>query len=540
MIMKKIFTKFSLLFIGLMLCGNVWAEPQAIEGTGLYWELTTDMSWNEVLTITGSGALPDYEEYYYTPWYLDISGVKTLNLPDGLTRIGNNAFNSGDIQTVSITIPSSVTSIGANAFNKCGSFIIPFKSVTIERTASVVTLDNANAFPEDIEHIYVPADLVDAYKAAANWSDLASKISEPTPESPYVGEQFVDGGVNYEIMQIQDYGVIKLVYAKVVPYTVDYYGIDVSMYYGDIVIPPAVTHEGEQISIVAIGDEAFKNSSSLTSVSLSTNIQVIGTNAFANCPALNSVIIPASVTSTSFYTDAGISASLLSLAAGDATLVDGADAVGVMGAILKAGTARNITINRPAQMENYNTICLPFALDADQIAASSLADAEIYKFSNAEKEDDYLDLHFQPVTAMEAGVPYFFRFPTSGDNLSSLTFENVIVTTTTPQDVTHNGVTLHGTLSQVTINGSGKLYLTAGNNLMYYNGDKTINPFRAYFEVAGGASLAPKARIVAHENTTTDVEDVAAEVKAVKFVENGQILIKRGEAVYNLQGQVVK
>lgn len=537
--MKKIITKFSLLCIGLMLCaGNAWAEPQAIGETGLYWELTTDMSFNEVLTITGSGALPDYEENYFTPWFTAIEwGVKTLNLPSGLTRIGNNAFNSGDIQTVSITIPSSVTSIGANAFNQCGSFISPFKSVTIERTASVVTLDNANAFPEDIEHIYVPADLVDAYKAAANWSDLASKISEPTPESPYVGEQFVDGGVNYEIMQIQDYGVIKLVYAKVVPYTMNYF----SMYYGDIVIPPAVTHEGEQISIVAIGEEAFKNSSSLTSVSLSTNIQVIGTNAFANCLALNSVIIPASVTSTSFYTDAGISASLLSLAAGDATLVDGADAVGVMGAILKAGTARNITINRPAQMENYNTICLPFALDADQIAASSLADAEIYKFSNAAKDGDYLDLHFQPVTTMEAGVPYFFRFPTSGDNWSSLTFEGVTVTTTTPQDVVHGDVTLHGTLSQVTINGSGKLYLTAGNNLMYYNGDKTINPFRAYFEVAGLApNNAPKARIVAHENATTGVEDVAAEVKAVKFVENGQILIKRGEAVYNLQGQVVK
>lgn len=535
MIMKKIFTKFSLLFIGLMLCTNAWATQEAIGETGLYWEVTSD--WlDETLDITGSGALPDYESFSETPWSLYIDGVKTLNLPSGLTRIGNNAFNSYFIQIASITIPANVTSIGVNAFNGC-----PYLSnITIERTASVVTLDNANAFPEDIEHIYVPADLVEDYKAAANWSDLASKISEPTPESPYMGEQFVVGGVNYEITHYQDYGYAKLVYAKVIPYTMNYSGTDYSMYYGDIVIPLGVTYAGEQISIVAIGDEAFKNSSSLMSVTIPSNIYTIGTDVFANCPALNSVIIPASVTSTSFYTGAGISASLLSLAAGDATLVDGADAVGVMGAILKAGTARNITINRPAQMENYNTICLPFALDADQIEASSLAGAEIYKFSNAAKDDDYLDLHFQPVTTMEAGVPYFFRFPTSGDNLSSLTFEDVTISNTTPQDVTHNGVTLHGTLSQVSVSGSNKLYLAANDELHYSSSERNINPFRAYFEVAGGMSLAPKARIVAHENAATGIEDVAAESKAVKFVENGQILIKRGEAVYNLQGQVVK
>ena len=228
-------------------------------------------------------------------------------------------------------------------------------------------------------------------------------------------------------------------------------------------------------------------------------------------------------------------------ASGTVTIADDATASESMLSLIYRGEDRDLQINRPAQKGNqYNTICLPFALDADQIANSSLADAEIYKFSNAAKDGDYLDLHFQPVTAIEAGVPYFFRFPTSGDNLSSLTFEGVTVTTTTPQDVTHNGVTLHGTLSQVTISGSGKLYLAAGNNLKWYDGDKTINPFRAYFEVAGGLGAAPKARIVAHENATTGVEDVTAEGKAVKFVENGQILIKRGEAVYNLQGQVVK
>ncbi len=229
-------------------------------------------------------------------------------------------------------------------------------------------------------------------------------------------------------------------------------------------------------------------------------------------------------------------------ASGTVTIADDATASESMLSLIYRDEARDLQINRPAQMEHYNTICLPFALDADQIAESSLAEAEIYKFSNAEKDGDYLNLHFQPVTAMEAGVPYFFRFPTSGDNLSSLTFEGVTVTTTTPQDVVHGDVTLHGTLSQITgVSGNDKLYLAANDELHYSASERNINPFRAYFEVAGvGAGAPPRARIVANKDQATGIENVAAEGKAVKFIENGQILIKRGEVVYNLQGQIVK
>jgi hypothetical protein len=61
---------------------------------------------------------------------------------------------------------------------------------------------------------------------------------------------------------------------------------------------------------------------------------------------------------------------------------------------------------------------------------------------------------------------------------------------------------------------------------------------KAYLQI--NTTGAP-ARIRLAFGQTTGVENVEAEaVKAEKFVENGQIFIRRGEAVYNLQGQIVK
>ena len=67
---------------------------------------------------------------------------------------------------------------------------------------------------------------------------------------------------------------------------------------------------------------------------------------------------------------------------------------------------------------------------------------------------------------------------------------------------------------------------------------------KAYLDLSNvGGNYAPQRirMIVAQEEQTEAVERVeAARVKAVKFVENGEILIRRGENVYNLQGQIVK
>ena len=83
-------------------------------------------------------------------------------------------------------------------------------------------------------------------------------------------------------------------------------------------------------------------------------------------------------------------------------------------------------------------------------------------------------------------------------------------------------------------------YFLVGNEFKKYTGTEAVPAGKAYLiYTAGGANPAPR-RIVMRFNTTTAVENVEAVEKGVKFMENGQIFIRRGENVYNAQGQMVK
>ncbi len=85
-------------------------------------------------------------------------------------------------------------------------------------------------------------------------------------------------------------------------------------------------------------------------------------------------------------------------------------------------------------------------------------------------------------------------------------------------------------------------YFLVGNEFKKYTGTEAVPAGKAYliYTTTGGANPAP-ARIVMRFNTTTSVENVETEaVQPVKFIENGEIFIRRGNEVYNLQGQLVK
>ena len=68
-------------------------------------------------------------------------------------------------------------------------------------------------------------------------------------------------------------------------------------YRGTVVIPEEVTYMNRTRKVTSIGNEAFKNSSSLTSVSIPNSVTSIGKEAFCNCSYLTTINIPNSVTS---------------------------------------------------------------------------------------------------------------------------------------------------------------------------------------------------------------------------------------------------
>ena len=83
-------------------------------GDKVYWTLYSDGK----LYISGEGDIEDYNVAYNynSPWYLKLN-INTVNISNGITRIGDCAFDGLGI--TSITIPDSVTSIGNDAFGDC-------------------------------------------------------------------------------------------------------------------------------------------------------------------------------------------------------------------------------------------------------------------------------------------------------------------------------------------------------------------------------------------------------------------------------------
>ena len=72
-----------------------------------------------MLTITGYGDMWDWD-FNGTPWFYGKNEITSVQLPDGLTSIGNYAFDGCESLT-SIDIPAGVTNIGFAAFSKCYS-----------------------------------------------------------------------------------------------------------------------------------------------------------------------------------------------------------------------------------------------------------------------------------------------------------------------------------------------------------------------------------------------------------------------------------
>lgn len=211
---------------------------------------------------------------------------------------------------------------------------------------------------------------------------------------------------------------------------------------------------------------------------------------------------------------------------------------------------QTVTIERPIQANgNLNTICLPFALSAAQIANSDLAGATIYAFTAEDGVSEEKLLTLSPVTSMQAGVPYFFAYTNNAantPNLSKLVFNDVLLTTAVeePVDLDAGTFVLHGTLRPTRLNhASNYLFLGAENSLFYpqlegtTEAEQTINPFRAYFEAKSSANHAP-ARFVFGRPMPTNVENVQGDkVQCTKVLENGKIIIIRNGEKYTIDGK---
>lgn len=221
--------------------------------------------------------------------------------------------------------------------------------------------------------------------------------------------------------------------------------------------------------------------------------------------------------------------------------------IGTYLAALQGSTATNLTINRIMYKDGFfNTLCLPFSLDAEQIAAGPLAGCELFEFESAVKNGDALELNVSPVADITAGHPYLVRWK-SGNNILSMTFSNVLVTASAGLSV-GSGVKFVGTIGQAELSADNgnQLFLGANNTLYWPDSDNSLKGFRAYFLVSDGTIPAHSpARLVLRPDTPSGinsqtVSNPAAGKQTVKLIEDAQLIIIVDGVRYNIQGNLVK
>ena len=188
------------------------------------------------------------------PAYLfdNCNNLTSVNIPDNVTTIGYRAFYDCDSLT-SVTIGDSVTTIGDYAFRSCSSLTSVYCKATTPPTLGGIYVFDYNA-------IYVPAGSVEAYKAAAYWSEYAADI---------VGYDF---NSTVTLSYTTSDGMPVDAHAPIVSNSYQN-GVGKLIYIGKDIIPAYL----------------FDNCDNLTSLTIPDSVTTIGDSAFLNCTSLTSV-----------------------------------------------------------------------------------------------------------------------------------------------------------------------------------------------------------------------------------------------------------
>lgn len=209
--------------------------------------------------------------------FANCESLESIMLPPHLTEIPTSLFHRC-YSLRSVTIPADVSSIGLALFVDC----VNMEEVTcLATTPPVAAIYSFYSLQPNQVKLYVPADAIEAYKAAAVWKDFnVQPIAKM--ERMKIGEVYY----NLDLLTMT---------AEVTP---QYYRSDANYaaLSGAIIIPESVSYEGQEYRVTGIGDGAFSYCD-ITEVSFPESVTTIGPNAFFECEKLGRVDIHNSIKS---------------------------------------------------------------------------------------------------------------------------------------------------------------------------------------------------------------------------------------------------
>ena len=147
-------------------------------------------------------------------------------------------------------------------------------------------------------------------------------------------------------------------------------------------------------------------------------------------------------------------------------------------------TADAVSYDRTFQVGKKVTVCLPFAITAEEMTSLGI---KAYEFDGLTSKGNF---HFSPVEAMEANHPYVVE--TSGQPFADLTGR--AVSQTADLETTADNVTFRGTMQRVLLTSAEEVYYGYSNGTFVKVGSRVgVNPFRAFIVTSSEMGAAVEA-----------------------------------------------
>lgn len=231
------------------------------ENNCLHWEVTTGVISGKTLTISGNGAMPDFDfpNGNLAPWWnyealgmltsfgnFKLEGeLKKVVIKDGVTNVSNYALFLLPAAT-QVTLPDSVTRIGRYGIAMCS------KLTGMSIPKGVTEIGDFGLAGDGLTAVTLPDGLQSLGRGAFDTCASLTNTTLPAAITAVPGKCFAD--------------CTKLLNVK---------------YTG---------------TVTAIGDLAFESCKALTAAPIPETVTELGASAFTGCTALTDVTLPAGVT----------------------------------------------------------------------------------------------------------------------------------------------------------------------------------------------------------------------------------------------------
>ena len=270
------------------------------ENNCLHWEVSTGVFSGKTLTISGTGAMPnfDFPHGNLAPWWnyealgmltsfgtFKLEGeLKKVVIKDGVTNVGNYALFFLPAAT-QVTLPESVTSIGRYGIAMCS------KLTGLSIPKGVTEIGDFGLAGDGLTAVTLPDGLQSLGRGAFDTCASLTNTTLPAAITAVPGKCFADCtkllNVKYAgtVTAIGDlaFESCKALTAAPIPETVT--TIDKAAFTGctaltDVTIPAGVT---------AIPEDCFRSCTALADMKLPGTVTSVGLNAFTGCTALKDV-----------------------------------------------------------------------------------------------------------------------------------------------------------------------------------------------------------------------------------------------------------